>query len=207
MQPNRDNQTPREVLTQYYIDNGFLPDGGEASKSVKIYLLPSFPIYFPNFDSRRKVILKHDLHHLVTGYANDMAGESEISTWEIASGCKGYTTAFLINSSAVMTGVLFNLRCVLRAFARGRRTKNLYHDLITNNQAMDMKIAELRKVFDLDKVPIDTKPTLTDILLFGLFLVYGLVFSLSSVILIPLIFFYSLYVVITGRNEQHDSKN
>ena len=74
-----EHQTPRELLDQFYTDNNFGDDGGQASSSVKIEITPKFAFYFPNFDARRKAVLKHDIHHLLTGYETSLSGESEIS--------------------------------------------------------------------------------------------------------------------------------
>ncbi|MES2516197.1 MAG: hypothetical protein V4580_18725 [Bacteroidota bacterium] len=188
------DSTPAEILSKFYTDNNLDADGGQASSSVKIEITPKIHFYFPNFDARRKAVIRHDIHHLITGYTTTLAGESEISAWEIASGCKSYTAAFFIDTSGFMVGIPFNFRRVLRAFARGRRTQNLYHDTISLDQAMQMKISELKKQFQLDVYDIYTKPTITDVLLFLSFACYGFLFSLASVILFPFIAFYSLYV-------------
>ena len=74
-----DDQTPREILSKFYADNRLEQDGGNSSSSVKIDLTPKFYFYFPNFDARRKAVVKHDIHHLLTGYETTVAGESEIS--------------------------------------------------------------------------------------------------------------------------------
>jgi hypothetical protein len=128
-----------------------------------------------------------------------LAGESEISAWEIASGCKSYWAAFFIDTSGVMVGIPFNFRDVLKAFARGRRTKNLYHQTISLEQAVDMKVSDLRKQFQLDVYEINIKPTITDFLLFLGFACYGCLFSLTTVILVPFIAIYSLYVGIKTK--------
>ena len=44
---NIDQQTPRELLQQFYIDNNLGLDGGQKSSSVRIELTPNFNFYFP----------------------------------------------------------------------------------------------------------------------------------------------------------------
>ena len=188
------NQTPREILSKFYSDNNLDADGGQASSSVKIEMTSKFHFYFPNFDARRKAVILHDIHHLVTGYTTSLAGESEISAWEIGSGCKSYWAAFFIDTSGLMIGIPFNFFGVLKAFARGRKTKNLYHHTIPLEQAMDMKVSELKKVFYLDVYEIDTRPTLVDFILFAAFAFYGAVYSILSLLLLPFIVFYSIYI-------------
>lgn len=189
-----EQQTPRELLDQFYTDNNFGDDGGQASSSVKIEVTPKFAFYFPNFDARRKAVLKHDIHHLLTGYETSLSGESEISAWEIASGCKSYWAAFLINTSGTMLGIPINFFGTLKAFSRGRKTKNLYHGFISTEQVMDMKIGELRQHLQLDQHPIDTKPSFIDFILFSLFAFYGALFSFATLLLLPFILVYSVYV-------------
>lgn len=195
------DKTPREILTQFYIDNHLDPDGGNSLSSVKIELAPKFCFYFPNFDARRKAVIKHDIHHLLTGYKTTLKEESEISAWEIASGCKKYWAAFLIDTSGMMIGIPINFWGTLKAFSRGRKTKNLYSDEISTEKAMDMKLGELKKQFHLDEFTKDTKPTLTDFLLFSAFAFFGLVYSILSLAILPFIVVYSVYMAIKLRQS------
>ena len=194
-----ENQTPGEILSKFYADNNLEADGGQSSSYVKIELTPKFHFYFPNFESRRKAVVKHDIHHLLTGYETNVAGEGEISAWEIASGCKKYYAAFSINTSGVMLGLPINFWGVLKAFARGRRTKNLYHDQFTNEQALNMPIEELRSHLLLDKFPKDTKPNFTDFILFVAFALFALVNSILSLLFLPFIILYTIYIELTAK--------
>ncbi len=196
------SQTPREVLSQFYVANNLGFDGGETSKSVKIELSPKLYFYFPNFGARRKAVVKHDIHHILTGYETTLSGESEISAWEIASGCKDCWVAFFIDTSGVMVGLPINFRGVLKAFARGRRTRNLYHNLFTTDEALDMSIEKLRYELYLDKHPKNTKASFTDLLLFAGFIVFGLVYSAALVIFLPFILFYSLYIIMSKSSNE-----
>lgn len=198
---NIKQQTPRELLQQFYIDNNLGLDGGQKSSSVKIELTSNFNFYFPNFDARRDAVIKHDIHHLLTGYDTSIIGESEISTWEIASGCKKYWAAFLIDTSGVMIGLPFNFLRVLRAFARGRRTKNLYHDIFSNETALDMKIFELCEILSLNHNPKNTTPNLTDVILFTLFIIYGAIYSMLLLIVLPFIILYSIWIAIVNSKN------
>lgn len=57
-----------------------------------------------------------------------------------------------------MMGLPLNFCKVLRAFSRGRRTKNLYSDFITTEQVLNMKIGDLQTHRNLDKINAVTKP-------------------------------------------------
>ncbi|MCD6020125.1 MAG: uncharacterized protein K0S53_3246 [Bacteroidetes bacterium] len=197
------NQSPREILHQFYIDNNLDDDGGQKSSSVKVELTKKIHFYFPNFDARRKAVMKHDIHHLVTGYSTSLIGESEISAWEIASGCKSYWFAFFIDTSGFMMGLPINFIRVLKAFSRGRRTKNLYSDHISTDQAMDMKIGELKRVLELDIVGPGTKPTIIDFLLFSLFALFGLIYSLLMLPLFPFVLIYSIYIQLSKQKGKN----
>ena len=189
-----DNQTPGEILSKFYADNYLAADGGQSSSSVKIVLAGNFIIYYPNFNARRKAVLKHDIHHILTEYNTDLSGESEICAWEIASGCKGYWAAFFIDTSGIMIGFLFNYWGVLKAFARGRKTKNLYHDMFTDEKVVDFTVSELRSKLNLDKFSKNTKPAFTDFILLNLFAVYGAIYSIILLVLLPYFIFYSIYI-------------
>jgi hypothetical protein len=189
-----ENQTAREILSQFYKDNNYGHDGGLTSSTVKLEFSPWFHLYFPNFNSRRKALIKHDIHHLVTGYDTTVKGESEISAWEIGSGCKNYRAAFFIDTSGTMMGILLNFRSVLRAFSRGRKTKNLYHDLFTPEQELDMKIDEIQKHLMLDKYPINTRPGIADLASFCGFALFGMFYSILLLPVFPFIILYSLYI-------------
>lgn len=186
--------TPGELLSTFYSDNKLDADGGQGSARVKIEISKHFHFYFPNFDARRKAVLRHDVHHILTGYsASSLAGESEISAWEIASGCKRYWAAFFIDTLGLMMGIPFNFMGVLKAFARGRRTGNLYHDTFTLEQTLVMPVAELRQKLFLDRFPVDVKPNLADWFLFLCFALFGTVFSITILVLLPVIILYTIY--------------
>jgi len=118
--------TLREARAQYFRENGIEADGGYAGKWVRIKLGP-VPIIFPNTNGRRAALLPHDLHHVATGYDTTLVGEAEIGAWELASGCRHYYAAWILNMGAVATGFFLAPRRVYRAFLRGRRSTNLYH--------------------------------------------------------------------------------
>jgi hypothetical protein len=187
-----DDKTPGELLPEFYKENNLGMEGGKNSSSVRIEITKKFALYFPNFTARKKAVLKHDIHHLVTGYPSTFTGETEISAWEIASGCKKYWAAWVLDMSGMMMGILFNFWNVLKAFARGRRTKNLYYDVISTEEAMDMQLSELKKLLLLDKYPKNTRPTFIDFILFVPLILAGTIYSILSLILLPFIIIYSI---------------
>jgi hypothetical protein len=186
--------TPREVLSQFYTDNHLDSDGGNSKSFVRIDAAKNFHFYIPNSDARRKAVPLHDVHHIISGYPTSFKGECEISAWEIGSGCGKYWAAFFIDTSGVMMGIPLYFRSVLKAYARGRRTKNLYADKPSLEVALDSKISDLQREFHLDEHPYETKATIIDFLSLAVFATFGLFVSAFSVAAIPLLAIYSLYI-------------
>ena len=62
----------------------------------------------------------------MTGYSTTWTGEAEIAAWELAGGCGRYGWAWALNLSALPIGLVIAPRALLRAFVRGRRSRNLY---------------------------------------------------------------------------------
>ena len=97
--------TLREALATYFRSNGVPPGGGYDDKWVVIRAR-SIPIAaFPNTAERVRALRLHDLHHVLTGYDTDLAGEAEIGAWEIASGCRDFWAAWVLNGLAALAGL------------------------------------------------------------------------------------------------------
>ncbi len=181
------------ALVAFYLENNLPLDGGKEASFVKIHVNRWLSIYIPNFPGRKRALLKHDIHHLVTGYsASSLSGESEISAWEIASGCKAYWGAFLINTCGALIGITIDVRKVFRAFVNGRGSKNLYHHVIAPEEALKMDIGELRLLLETD--PEECRPVAADRLSFACFCVFGLVYSIFLAPAVPLIIAYTVYI-------------
>ena len=120
-----DARTVREARQQYFDQNGF-GDGGYGDRWVKLEAGP-VPIVFPNTAARVEAVRRHDLHHVATGFDTTWTGEAEIGGWEIGSGCGRFSAAWFLNLQALLIGVVLAPAAVLRAFAWGRRSQNLYH--------------------------------------------------------------------------------
>ncbi|MGE0396947.1 MAG: hypothetical protein AB7T06_09535 [Kofleriaceae bacterium] len=155
--------TIQEARADYYRVNGFGDDGGDSLDWVPLKIW-RFTIKIPNTSSRRKALKIHDLHHVVTGYATNLRGESEIAAWELASGCRRMPAAFVLNVFALAIGAIIAPRAVLRAWARGRVTTNLYsHDTVDSLLPLD--VATVRANLGLD-APVPA-PRFADIATFA----------------------------------------
>ena len=142
-------QTVNQSLQLYFIKENLGKDGGlnEAWGRIRIW---KFYIPIPNIKARKKVLVLHDIHHIVTGYNGDWKGEASIGAWEVASGCGEYLVAWYFNLGAMGVGLFIYPRSVFSAFIRGRRTENLYHHTISQEQAVQMQVGELQKKLKLD---------------------------------------------------------
>ena len=128
-------------LQRYLDENGFSVSG-YTEPTVELSAGP-LRIKIPNGPARQRAIPLHDLHHVATGYGTDLAGEAEIGIWELRAGCNN---AFLklINSAAVMGGLLIAPRRVWRAFRAARGARSLYLCDVTLAQLHAIKVSELR---------------------------------------------------------------
>lgn len=159
-----DTMTLLEARTRYFEDNGFGDDGGYSAKWVEIKLFDKLPVRFPNTPARVRAVRYHDLHHVVTGYTTTMLGEAEIAAWELASNCKREYAAWLLNTGALLYGLLTAPTAMFRAWVRGRHSRNLYgrsFDEALLGQGVDATRRELQ----LDQ---PSRATLGDGLSFGL---------------------------------------
>jgi hypothetical protein len=189
-----ETQTPRQLLPGFYKQYDLNDDGGQSSSYVRVELTKKVRLYFPNFDARRKAVFKHDVHHIATGYTSTFKGETEISAWELASGCRHYWVAWVLDLHAVMIGMLFNPAGVYKAFIKGRRTKNLYRDIFTDEELMDIPLHEIKEEMLLNNYSSKQKGTIGDFILFLILLLFGAIYSIASLILLPFVLLYTFYI-------------
>ena len=190
------DRTSGQILHTFYKEHDLPPDGGVNAPRVKIKMAKGFAIYIPNFDARRKVILRHDIHHLLTGYSTHLKGETEIGAWEIGSGCRHYWAAWALDMSSMMLGFWFNLGGIFRAFVRGRHSTNLYSDIIDDKKVVDMPISEIHKVIKIPSQNEKIKATPGDIASFLWNLFIGGVYDIASIALIPFVIIYNIVVFV-----------
>ena len=142
-----------DARARYFALNNF-GDGGYDDNWVRVeYGWLRF--YFPN--TRARVVRYHDLHHILTEYATSMEGETEISAWEIATGCTANSAAWTLNLLGFGFGLLINRRGVYRAFLRGRYSSNLY-SFPFNDSLLASKVGEMRCLLGLDRKHIAATP-------------------------------------------------
>jgi hypothetical protein len=139
----------------YYERNKFGADGGDSLEWVPLNVF-GLTLKIPNTEGRRRAVRIHDLHHVVTGYETDLAGESEIGAWELASGCLRWPAATVLNFFALAIGLVIAPRRLMRAWARGRHTANLYGEDGVDH-LLPRKVDEVRTALKLDGVAPRTR--------------------------------------------------
>jgi hypothetical protein len=178
-------QTVNQSLELYFVKENLGKDGGlnEAWGRIKIW---KFYIPIPNTNARKKALVFHDIHHIVTGYDGNWRGEVSIGTWEIASGCGEYYVAWYLNLGAMGVGLFIYPRSVFHAFIRGKRTENLYHHTIPKEQAMNLQVGELQKRLGLDG-ELQQGVTIGELLSFIFWSVVAVVVTIAPLLLLLVI--------------------
>lgn len=117
--------TLRHARSRFFAREGLPADGG--------YDDPWFdavfgPVHYriPNFPLRAEALVRHDIHHALTGYPTDWRGEVEVNAWELGAGLGTQAWGWVIMLMGFFLGVVLSPGATLKAFARGRRSTNLY---------------------------------------------------------------------------------
>lgn len=175
-------QTVNKSLELYFIKENLGTDGGlnEAWGRIKLW---KFYIPIPNIKARKKALMLHDIHHIVTGYDGDWRGEISIGAWEVASGCGKYWVAWLLNLGAMGVGLFIYPKVMFNAFIRGLRTENLYHHTIPQDQAVQMQVGELQKKLKLDQ-SMEQKAAIGEIFSFLFCTVIALAVTFAPLVLL-----------------------
>ena len=117
-------QTAREALASYYEAHGL--DPAPVSAAFWNCKIGPLTLYLPNFVWRRQAILRHDLHHILTGYSCTMRGECQMAAWEFGAGRFPHPGATLFCMPLVAAGLVLSPRAIWSAFRRGRNHCSLY---------------------------------------------------------------------------------
>lgn len=172
-----------DARTQYFRDNDFGEDGGYSKPTATVYLFGK-PVAFPNTEGRKKAVVFHDLHHILTGYKTNNLGEAEISAWELGSGCFKNKFAWVINTFGLCLGIFKSPSRVFGAFVRGRHSQNVYGR--NAEQLLGQEVAELRDELGLSDAPRKASPT--DWILFSAYLGTAFACQLAPLFLLAWLF-------------------
>lgn len=177
-----DTLTMKDARQRYFAANGFGEDGGYAKPTVEVEVF-GLRVNIPNTEGRLRAVRYHDLHHVLTDYQTDMAGEAEIAAWELASGCRDLVAAWILNGGAYAYGLLVCPRRVFRAFVRGRHSENLYGRRF-DEALLQRTVGSLRR--ELSLLPGEARTTGGDWLAFAasVIVVVGVPLALLSMLII-----------------------
>jgi hypothetical protein len=137
--------TVRRARDAYLAENGFTVDAYDAKWTDGSFL--GVKLSVPNTRKHRWAIMRHDLHHVATGYGTDLVGEAEISAWEL----RAARELGLYVSSIVLGGALLGVfRAPLRtldAFRAGKQVRLLYRGPDSDEEyeaLLNLTVGELR---------------------------------------------------------------
>lgn len=137
--------TVERGLGAYLHENGFTLAAYDAPRTDGAVWKIRFSV--PNTPRHRWAIMRHDLHHVATGFGTNLSGEGEISAWELR---RGIRVVGLYVGAIVLGGALMGL-CVaplrtLRAWRAGAGGKgSLLHDGADYERLLELTIGELRE--------------------------------------------------------------
>lgn len=118
------SQSLAEALAEFRKRNGIPQD--EAERASWVCRLGPLSIRLPNFSWRKRAILAHDLHHLVTAYPCTLHGECQMAAWEFGAGQMPHWAARLFCLPLILLGLGWSPRSIWRAFLCGRRSTSLH---------------------------------------------------------------------------------
>lgn len=114
----------RRARDAYLAENGFTVDAYDAKWTEGSLL--GLKLAVPNTRKHRWAIMRHDLHHVATGFGTDLVGEAEISAWELRAARElGLYVSAIVLSGALL-GVFRAPRRTLQAFRAGKHARFLY---------------------------------------------------------------------------------
>jgi hypothetical protein len=147
--------TVRRGLDEYLAENGFTTDGYESKWTEASLFGVGFKV--PNTKAHARAIMRHDLHHVATGYGTDIRGEAEISVWEATKGLRG--VGLYVRSivwSIILTGWAIAPLRMLRAYRAASGRGSLFQ-IDDYDGLLDMTIGDLREMLGVPREGIATR--------------------------------------------------
>ena len=122
----------RQARDGYLAENGWTLAQYDEPYTIATFF-GLFDVRVPNGPAHRRGIMRHDLHHIATGYGTDQTGEGEISVWEVRRSMRdpaarkqlGFYTGAIVVSGALF-GCLLSPRRMWRAWKRASGVGSLF---------------------------------------------------------------------------------
>jgi hypothetical protein len=132
----------------YLRENGFTVEAYDEPRTKASLLGIDFSV--PNTPRHRVAIMRHDLHHVLTGYGTDIVGEAEVSAWELRRGLRGldlYVSSLVVGLA--LLGLVIAPARTIRAWRRSGACASLFPDSRPYEDILAMSIGELRQSLGL----------------------------------------------------------
>jgi hypothetical protein len=113
-----------EALAQFRHANALVAD--ESTQAWWTCKFGPVALQLPNFQWRRRAVLAHDLHHVVTGYPCGLRGEFQMAAWEFGAGPMPHPAAAAFCLPLIVAGLCWSPRRIWRAYRAGRRSRTLH---------------------------------------------------------------------------------
>jgi hypothetical protein len=149
--------TVRQARAAFFHEENLPADGGYRDEWFDAAFGP-VRYRIRNFGLRADALFRHDIHHALTGYRTDWLGEVQVNAWELGAGIGNQAWAWVIMLVGVFLGALLAPAESLAAFARGRRSRNLYAGELPDD-LLERDLDELARELG---VTGPMEPTLTD---------------------------------------------
>ena len=140
----------RDGRDAYLAENGFTVASYDEPWTKASFFAIDFVV--PNTPRHAEAIRLHDLHHVATGYGTDLAGEAEVSAWELRRGVRslGVYVGTIVSLGAAM-GLLLAPRRTIRAWRRaGEKRGSLFGAQESYAELLAMSVRELRERLGVD---------------------------------------------------------
>jgi hypothetical protein len=148
--------TVRQARDAYLRENGFTLQAYDEPWTKATLFGLRFSV--PNTRRHRWAIMMHDLHHVATGFGTDLAGEAEISAWELRRGVRrlGLYVGGIV-TSLVGLGLVVAPRRTIAAFRAGASGPSLFA-LDDAGELLELTVGELRQRLGLPERGLATTP-------------------------------------------------
>lgn len=184
------------ILSDYFEEKDLGEEGGLYADFYKAKI-GNYSFLLPNTKGRKKALIKHDIHHLITEYEVDFKGELEIGGWEVASGCADYYGIWMLNLIGMATGIFLIPRRTYQAFIRGIDNKNLYHLDINESEYRNMRLEDITSMLDFDAERTGKKNLKNNVL----FIIWSII-SVIVTVLIPPYYIISMMVLLIKNGKR-----
>jgi hypothetical protein len=141
----------------YLAENGFTVEAYDARWTEASFF--GVPFRVPNTRDHRRGIKLHDLHHVATGYGTDLAGEGEVSAWELRRGLRGlglYVSTIVVLGAAA--GLMLSPRRTLRAWRVSRPGGSLFQSARAYEDLLAMSVGDLRRELGVPERGLAERP-------------------------------------------------